>query len=258
MEKDSIIIAVVVATILLIIFSVFTFLFVILYVRKKRILFKKEIELKQKFNDELNETRLTIEKQIYADIGDEIHDNICQELSEVKVLLNYIEKKNNFTSTEFANTKEAISNVLTHTRNLAHSIKAINVEDYSLVDVITKQVQRINKYKTLKASLQVTGTIFPTSQRINLFVYQATAEALQNCYKYAQATCINFLLTYQQQGLEVVITDDGKGFDTSHVNTDPSTGIESLHKKASFLKGSCKIESKVGNGTSISLYLPYE
>lgn len=258
MEKDSIIIAVVVATILLIIFSVFTFLFVILYVRKKRILFKKEIELKQAFNDELNQTRINVEKQIYADIGDEIHDNICQELSEVKVLLNYIEKKNNFTSPEFANTKEAVSNVLTHTRNLAHSIKAINVDAYSLVDIINKQVQRINKYQTLKASLQVTGNIFPTSQRINLFIYQATAEALQNCYKYAQASSISFLLNYQQQGLQVVITDNGNGFDVNNVNSEASTGIESLHKKATFLKGSCTIESKIGIGTTILLYLPYE
>lgn len=258
MEKETLATGIIVASIVLVILSVFTILFVILYVRKKRILYKKQIELQQKFNDDLQATRINVEKQIYTDIGDEMHDNICQELSEVRVLLNILEKKNNIITPELSNSKEAVSNVLAHTRNLAHSIKAINVDEISLVDVIDKQVQRINKYQTLKASLQVNGDRVFTSQRINLFVYQATAEALQNCYKHASATTIEFLLNYQSRGLELVISDDGKGFDSSLVNQETSTGINSFNKKAAFLKGNCKIESKLGVGTTITLYLPYE
>lgn len=258
MEEKVIVTAIVVATLIFSILGISTFLFAILYVRKKRLLLKKQLALQQEFNNELNSTRAVIEKQVYGDIGDQLHDNLCQELSEVSILLNVIEKKYQFAKPELYNSKEAISHALVSARNLAHAIKAINVNEINLIDILRKHVNRINKYQTLKASVEVIGEVVTTSSRINLFIYQACAEALQNCYKYAEATSISFTLNYLPTGLQLSIIDDGKGFDINLINKESQTGLESLNKKTQFLKGSCKVESKVGLGTTIILYLPYE
>ncbi len=87
-------------------------------------------------------------------------------------------------------------------------------------------------------------------------VYFVCLEALQNVAKHAEAvTTVEISLAVRDGELVVSITDDGPGFDTAA--TGPSRGLLNMADRAGALGGELTIESTPGEGTRVSMVLPY-
>jgi len=80
-------------------------------------------------------------------------------------------------------------------------------------------------------------------------VFLAFKEAVTNTAKHAKATKVDVHLSVRNDILEMVIRDDGKGFDTNAHHR--GTGLHSLRKRAQSIGGACEIISQVGRGTMV-------
>jgi hypothetical protein len=56
--------------------------------------------------------------------------------------------------------------------------------------------------------------------------------------------------------IEMVVEDNGKGFNPDLIDTTTSMGLRSIKSRISFLNGTTIIESTLGTGTTISVYIP--
>lgn len=83
----------------------------------------------------------------------------------------------------------------------------------------------------------------------------ATKEALNNIVKHAQAKFVTLRVTTQGQVLEVLIIDDGCGFDAETVSAF-SNGLLNLRQRLAAAGGSADIASRPGAGTTVTLRLP--
>ena len=84
-------------------------------------------------------------------------------------------------------------------------------------------------------------------------IYRLIQEAVNNAIKHAKASQIDVSLTESNNKINIVISDNGKGFDLA--TAEIGNGLNTMKKRASELKGNFKIES-TENGTSIYLSLP--
>jgi signal transduction histidine kinase len=80
-------------------------------------------------------------------------------------------------------------------------------------------------------------------------------EALRNVWRHSKAKSVAIRLTGEKGGLQLVITDDGIGFDPN-VNCEPSLGLASMRERVQLLGGKLEIQSKTGHGTTISVWTP--
>jgi signal transduction histidine kinase len=80
-------------------------------------------------------------------------------------------------------------------------------------------------------------------------VFLAFKEAVTNIAKHAKATKVDVHLSVRNDILEMVIRDDGIGFDTNAHHR--GTGLHSLRKRAQSIGGACEIISQVGRGTMV-------
>lgn len=87
-----------------------------------------------------------------------------------------------------------------------------------------------------------------------LHVMRIMQEVLINVIQHAAATCIRVAAHVAGADVEVIIVDDGKGFDPAA--TSNGRGMPSLRHRAAFLGGSIDIDSGKGRGTRVSLRLP--
>jgi signal transduction histidine kinase len=85
-------------------------------------------------------------------------------------------------------------------------------------------------------------------------VYFCCLEALQNAAKYAKATRLEVHLQQQNGHLAFSVIDDGIGFDATR--TSAGTGLQNMKDRVASLGGLLSLESKPGNGTTISGRLP--
>jgi signal transduction histidine kinase len=94
--------------------------------------------------------------------------------------------------------------------------------------------------------------MFEGRTRHDLFL--AVKETLNNVVRHAQATEVEFSLVVALNALEIVIADNGRGFDASAA-TD-GNGLNNLRSRLQKLGGSCIVESQVGRGTTVRIRLP--
>lgn len=90
--------------------------------------------------------------------------------------------------------------------------------------------------------------------RIRHDLFLALKETLNNVVRHAQATEVEFGLTLAMDTLEIVIADNGRGFDASAVTE--GNGLKNLRGRLAKLGGSCLIESEAGHGTTVRIKLP--
>ncbi|QIF04367.1 ATP-binding protein [Roseimicrobium sp. ORNL1] len=88
-------------------------------------------------------------------------------------------------------------------------------------------------------------------------LYLMCKEALQNIVKHSHATEVTIGLRLAGRAFEVVIADNGRGFEPASVSSD-GFGLGNLRERARRIGGSCKIESLAGKGTTVTMSVPQE
>lgn len=94
---------------------------------------------------------------------------------------------------------------------------------------------------------------------IRAILFRIAQEAIANARKHSGATTITVSLTSQDGGVRVVVSDDGKGFDTAVLNApEPGhIGLPTMVERAELAGGRCAIESGPGHGTTIDAWVPF-
>jgi signal transduction histidine kinase len=82
----------------------------------------------------------------------------------------------------------------------------------------------------------------------------AVKEALNNVVRHAEASEVEFRMEVASGGLEIEITDNGKGFETG--TEKGRHGLKNLSSRLLTLGGSCTVDSRVAGGTVVTIRLP--
>lgn len=92
-------------------------------------------------------------------------------------------------------------------------------------------------------------------RRHDLFL--AFKEALNNIARHSQAKAVHLAISVEDRSLQVILSDDGQGFDPT-ATAMGSDGVMSMKERLAKLGGSCQIDSSHGTGTTVAFKLPLE
>ena len=120
----------------------------------------------------------------------------------------------------------------------------------------------LNLNQPFKTRLKVVNKEYKLLPIVNLTVYRVIQEACNNIIKHAQAKNVLITITYMKDELEVIIEDDGIGFD-SEKSTRPRTdlsgfGVSIMKERVFLLSGNIYFYNKESGGTKIKLNVPVE
>lgn len=85
-------------------------------------------------------------------------------------------------------------------------------------------------------------------------LFLAVKEALNNVLRHALATEVELQISQLDNGLQIVVADNGRGFDWNTVRR--GNGLTNLQERLQALNGQCQIEPQVGKGTIVKLIVP--
>src|SRR5690606_30815984 len=86
-------------------------------------------------------------------------------------------------------------------------------------------------------------------------IYRIIQESLQNCRKHANASEVHVSLEYTGKQLDIMITDNGTGFNTKKGRR--GIGLKNINSRLNKLNGTYDIQSQLGNGTKVIACIPY-
>jgi signal transduction histidine kinase len=94
------------------------------------------------------------------------------------------------------------------------------------------------------------------SRERRIVVFEAVREFLFNAAKHAEVAEVRVDVHDREDGFEVVVTDEGIGFDPSGLDGNGSYGLASARQRVQFHGGRLDIASEPGSGTRVSIYMP--
>jgi len=253
-EKLDLIISVVAASlfILLLVISVF-FLFRIYLKRKNKLLLEKE-RMNIEFEQTLLKSQLEIQEHTFNEISREIHDNIGQVLSLVRINLNTLKAPDDGEKLELMD--DLMGKAISDLRSLSHSLDADHIRNNgwtSAVQKLLNDLQKSGKYQvftSIEEELPAIGSDKP------IILFRMIQEAINNIIRHAEADTIWLDVKKETDKLEIAIKDNGKGFDAGK-NT-PGVGLQNLKSRSKMINAGLLISSETGNGTTVTISIKTE
>lgn len=261
MQKGSqeIIISVIAGTITLLILGISMASFLFLYRSRHRRLLQEQEQLRLSYERELLKSQLEIQEQTFRHISQEIHDNIGQMLSLAKLNLATMDPTQPLNlGQKITDSKKLVSQAIHDLRNLSHGLNTDYITDLGLARAIEHELDMVRKSGDYETAFDIDGTAYQLDKQKELIIYRIIQQTLNNIIKHSASQKIIIHLRYNPEDLTLNITDDGKGFDLTPLNSNASfgLGIRNMHNRARLIGAGFQISSTLGKGTCVSLCVP--
>jgi signal transduction histidine kinase len=259
MTKEQLLLAIVLSTLLILLLLGFL-LFMLLWQRAKnnRFIIEKEL-METRFNEQLFKAQLEIQEQTFDNISMEIHDNVGQTLSLLKVQLNIMEQQGTFDQHLVADIKQNTGKAMADLRDIAKSLSSERIKLATLAELTAHELERLENTGIIATDLQVQGQEQTLTAERKLILFRIVQESLQNIIKHARADKVRISFLYQQGYFTIEISDNGLGFNENLLTEQlPGLGLKNIRQRTKVVGGEATIRSETGSGTTITITVPNE
>jgi signal transduction histidine kinase len=215
--------------------------------------------METRFQQEILLSQLEIQEQTLKNISQEIHDNIGQTLSLVKLNLNTIDlDKPAVVPQKINNSKELVGKAITDLRSLSKKLHTDSVMSAGLLKAIEFELGLVEKSGVFQTSFKIYGEPVPLDAQKELILFRIVQEAMNNIIKHAQASTIAISANFDPGQLFLSIQDNGNGFELRADDGDMNRGIgmRSMQNRVALLNGQFVIETAPAKGTQIQISVP--
>jgi signal transduction histidine kinase len=234
---------------------IITFLF--FFQKKQQKNLSEKQELQSQFAQTLLQSQLEIQEQTLNHISQELHDNLGQVASLIKINLNTLSLQDTKKATaKIEHTKEITRQLIADIKSLSVSLGADRIARTGLVRALETEVERLNKTGAFEADFNVQGSIPELGNDKSVILYRMSQEILNNMVKHSGAKHLRISLEGLDNLFILEFNDDGAGFDLSAQKQSSGAGLGNLEKRARLINAQLIIESNPGKGTRVRIELP--
>jgi len=198
----------------------------------------------------------------------ELHDELGQALSLLKLKIGSIKKTLPQDQTELKNECNGISDYIVqmveNVRRLSRDLSPRIIEDLGLSSALRWLAESSAQYMNIEPLFEMDDidSLFSPEEQVTL--YRIFQEAITNMVKHAKATriWISAKKGEMEEVLIFIVKDNGVGFDlehfVGHISFEKGLGLAAMNERAKMLGGSFEISSQKGIGTAITISVPID
>jgi PAS domain S-box-containing protein len=221
-----------------------------LYALEQKMLYQKVQEQKQ-----ITRAIISAQEKERNRIGQELHDNVCQMLTGAKLYLVRTGKQDKKINLSLEYPIELIVSSIEELRSLSGE-NVTPLRDIGLKDLIQSLVRSLAQASSIKIDFICNIEDFDIDEDLKLNIYRIIQEQLTNIVKHAEAANVIISLEANTDTVNLVITDDGKGFDA--LKTRAGIGISNIFNRVESFNGKINIETFPGKGCIMKIEYPYK
>jgi len=189
-------------------------------------------------------------------IGEELHDNIGQQLTTIKLFLDYAKTMAENGNSEMVDMAlKSVSDVINDVRAMSRSLVPFTLKDLGLIESINELIDSLMRTRSINIEFkydQFNESIVPENQKLSMF--RIVQEQLNNVIKHARAQNVWIKLYAKMDELIMEIRDNGKGFNST--NPRKGVGILNIKNRAELFNGKVNIVSQPGSGCLMVISFP--
>lgn len=220
------------------------------------------------FDDELRKKFLNIQESEKNRIARELHDTTVQNLTSLvhktELCMKLVDMDTVRAKLEMQTMINTLKDSINELRQIIYGLKPMSLDDFGLSVTVRKFIEQLNLEIKPKFFLEIEGfepkDIDPV---VSLTLFRIIQEACNNVIKHAQAERVDILIDYMDDLINVIVIDDGKGFDhdedVKKKNPLSGFGLSIMKERTYLLSGTLKIDYNDENdktGTKIIVSIP--
>jgi signal transduction histidine kinase len=193
-------------------------------------------------------------------IAEDLHDNLGSVLATLKLHFEKLkincEKKLIDPEILFNKTENLIDEAYIKVRSIAHAKNSGVIANEGLLVAIKIMADKISSADKIKIAVIDFGLNKRLENSLEITVFRIIQELITNIIKHADAKNATINVSLYDKNLNIIIEDDGKGFDFKKVNFKKGMGINSIKTRVAHLEGTFEIDSTLEKGSSIIINIP--
>lgn len=233
--------------------------FVMMFLNKQR----QQMEAVAKLNEEHQLDLLTAsvdaQENVRRQIGGDLHDDIGTLLSTTRLSLAQLGRQIKTlpeTELHFGQTNELLNQAISNVRRISKELMPSSLDEFGLGPAMEDFSEKL----TISTGITV---VFDShglrnqrfAPKIELILYRIIQELTNNSLKHANPSVINIDLFKVENTLNLIVKDDGQGFDMAEVMSNPGKGIgiRNIEGRLSIVNGKVDFDVAKGRGSKITI-----
>ncbi|MCI0473797.1 MAG: ATP-binding protein, partial [Ignavibacteria bacterium] len=152
--------------------------------------------------------------------------------------------------------KTQLYDAIEEVKFISNDLSPVGLRASGIESALNNLIQNIQPPAGLEIEFSSHGLFENLSEKIRIFLYRITQEALTNALKHSRATHIHLYLTETNEHLVLIIEDNGIGFDLTNEHLRKGNGLFNIKERCVALGGSFDLESVISHGTTIRVKVP--
>lgn len=192
-------------------------------------------------------------------IAGDLHDGIGQTMSAAKINLSMLQNELPFASEEQRSAYEKITSLVDEgckeLRSVSHSMMPNALLKSGLANAIRNFINRID-HRVLSVDFYTEGLEESLDVNKEVVLYRIIQECVNNVIKHAGASKLHLSLIKDEEGISVVIEDNGSGFAEHSAEQAEGIGMSNIRSRIAYLKGTVEWDTAPGRGTAVIINIP--
>ena len=194
-------------------------------------------------------------------IARDLHDDVNQQLAALSVGLSNFKRRlplcgDAVVQNELARLQQRTVDLADVIRNLSHELHPGVLQHAGLSAALRGHCAEIGRQSAIEVTLSAVDGLDGIPQDVALCLYRVAQEALRNVAAHAGARKAQVILRSAEDGLELVIADDGQGFKLAEARRVGGLGLISLDERVRLIGGTLTINTEPQRGTEVRVQVP--
>jgi signal transduction histidine kinase len=202
-------------------------------------------------------------------IARELHDDVNQRLAAVAIVLSGVrqrlpdEKSLRDDASWRRQLREDVfwlqhqtTALVDGVRSLSHDLHPSLLQHAGLATALRSLCTQFDATHDIAMSVRTVGEGVRVPADVALCVYRVAQEALHNVAKHSGAHSVHVALAANEKEVELVVIDDGRGFDAPAVSHRGGLGLTSMDERVRVARGNLHLETSPGHGTRVHVRVP--
>jgi PAS domain S-box-containing protein len=194
-------------------------------------------------------------------IARELHDDIVQRIALVIDELEQCDQQTPHAPTvvhdHVRHAFDRLSDLGSDIQALSHRLHSSKLEYLGLAFAAQSFCRELSEQRNVRVVFKQSDVPASVPKEISLCLFRVLQEALQNAVKHSGVQDFAVELQGTQDGIRLIVSDSGTGFDSRHANNRRGLGLISMHERLRLVNGELFIQSQPGRGTTVVARVPH-
>ncbi len=223
---------------------------------------RRQAELEQMNRElrRLSTAQQTVREEERARISRELHDDLGQLLTGVKLDLSRLIGRSRdgrpLSPQTFESMRQLLDGAMASVRRISTELRPRMLDDLSFGEALSWLAEEFGRRSSIEVQLDLEAAAHVRGDEMSTGLFRIVQESLTNVARHAQATRVRIALFEREGRLSLRIRDNGRGIDPQRIGS--GVGLLSMRERATSLGASLRIHAAQGGGTEIELDMPLQ